>query len=223
MDIKEVIGKRINHSLVLRDKKQKELAKTLNVKDNTISYFCSGKRSPQLHQIPQIAESLNVSTDFLLGLTDDPSPQKSAVDELGLSPKVIDKIKKINSQTSSDCNPIAKINRLLEDEEVWTLLFEIHDYITAVKADSIYESLLAEGYTQEEISAKIQEVADTYKDTDIDMFDFLTAKAHSHSSRPLIRLGLEESSICDLISMRINHQLYRLLLNIEKEETHGID
>lgn len=66
---KSVIGQRINSALNISGKKQKELAAVLGVPDNTISYFVSGKRTPNTEQIIKIAQYLKVSADFLLGLT----------------------------------------------------------------------------------------------------------------------------------------------------------
>lgn len=76
MDNKKIIGNRINEALALRDKKQKELATVLNVTDNTISYFCSGARTPNTHQIMEISKYLSVSSDYLLGLTKYPTSDK---------------------------------------------------------------------------------------------------------------------------------------------------
>lgn len=66
---KKVIGTRINTALALRNVKQKDLAKHLKVSDNTISYFVGGSRTPNMEQLIKISRFLNVSTDYLLGLT----------------------------------------------------------------------------------------------------------------------------------------------------------
>lgn len=70
MDNKKIIGSRINSALAMNNTLQKELAKQLNVKDNIVSYWCKGDRTPNTSQIIQIANYLNVSTDYLLGVTD---------------------------------------------------------------------------------------------------------------------------------------------------------
>lgn len=71
MDVitKKKIGQAINTLLAEQNKRQKDLAKELGVTDNTISYFVSGSRTPNLEQITTIADFFNVSTDFLLGRT----------------------------------------------------------------------------------------------------------------------------------------------------------
>ena len=48
---------------------QRELAKQLNVQENIVSYWCKGNRTPNASQIIQIANYLNVSTNYLLGIT----------------------------------------------------------------------------------------------------------------------------------------------------------
>lgn len=87
MDIKKVIGSRINEALAFSNKKQKELAAHLGVPDNTISYFCSGKRVPNAEQIIKISKFLGVSSDFLLGLSGNKTTEpklKSACEYIGL-------------------------------------------------------------------------------------------------------------------------------------------
>lgn len=89
---KKEIGQRINTLLAERDKKQKELAEALGVLDNTISYFVSGKRVPNLEQIIKIAQFFDVSTDYLLGLnpnsTTDPEV-KAICNYTGLSDEAV--------------------------------------------------------------------------------------------------------------------------------------
>ncbi len=89
---KSEIKNRINTALAVRDKKQKELAAYLGVKDNVVSYFVSGARVPNTEQIIKISKFLNVSTDYLLGqsdnLTTDPTV-KAACDYTGLSENAV--------------------------------------------------------------------------------------------------------------------------------------
>lgn len=68
--IKKSIGQRLNEALALSGKMQKELAREIGVPDNTISYFVSGKRTPNPELLIKISQYLNVTVDYLLGLTD---------------------------------------------------------------------------------------------------------------------------------------------------------
>ena len=69
MITRKKIGQTINTLLTEQNKRQKDLAKELGVTDNTISYFVSGTRTPNLEQITTIADFFHVSTDYLLGRT----------------------------------------------------------------------------------------------------------------------------------------------------------
>ncbi len=87
MDSKE-IGRRINTALASRDVKQKALAAYLGVPDNTISYFCSGARTPNVKQLVEIAKFLNTTPDYLLGFTEAMSREedkRNAEEYTGLS------------------------------------------------------------------------------------------------------------------------------------------
>ena len=93
MDTKKVIGSRINEALAFSNKKQKELAAHLGVPDNTISYFCSGKRVPNAEQIIEISKFLGVSADFLLGLSGNKTTEpklKSACEYIGLNDDAVE-------------------------------------------------------------------------------------------------------------------------------------
>ena len=69
---------------------QQKLADYLGLKNRqSVAGYCNGRSTPDLESIVKIASFFSVSTDYLLGATDDPAPTPSAVDELGLSPKAV--------------------------------------------------------------------------------------------------------------------------------------
>lgn len=69
MEINKIIGQRINSLLADKHINQKDLAKELGVKDNVISYWCNGTRKPNFEQIIRMSQFFDVSTDYLLGVT----------------------------------------------------------------------------------------------------------------------------------------------------------
>ncbi len=114
----KIIGENIYYLLRKHGIKQKDLAKELGVTDNTISYFVNGARTPNIQQIIKIAQFFNVSTDYILGLTDVSSTDaelKTVCDYTGLSEKSILFLKKIKDSTIY--NTI--INILLEDNDAF--------------------------------------------------------------------------------------------------------
>lgn len=227
MNIKKLVGSRINSALARCGMLQKDLAKVLGVTDNTISYYCSGARGPQLEQIPKIAKALNTTTDFLLGMTNDPNIQKNAVDDLGITPAIADRFIKLQDCAFLDCDIPSKINQLLDNDAVWDLLFLLKDYATAAKADKIYEEILPKHqhrYNEEALSQELLIIAEQYHATDIDLYDFLCAKAQSIDlSGPLANLGMEEFNLTDLLSAKISRQLTETLLSLDRGDKDGND
>ncbi len=133
---KKLIGQRINAALARANKKQKELAQELNVPDNTISYFTSGKRTPNTEQLVKIAEYLDVSADYLLGMVSEPASNmevKVICEITGLSEQVINELAKYKKDLSPP------INRMFAHLAMNSLLSQIEDYIAAVKVANDYD------------------------------------------------------------------------------------
>lgn len=89
---KKEIGQRINAALASLNTTQKELAKQLDVTDNTVSYWCNGHRTPNIEQLIKISSILSVSTDYLLGLSRVPSTNlkiKEICEYTGLSERSV--------------------------------------------------------------------------------------------------------------------------------------
>jgi HTH-type transcriptional regulator, competence development regulator len=69
----EILGKRLKY---IRDKKgvsQTFVAGKIGVKNNTLSGYESGRREPDSETLRKLAEFYEVSTDYLLGVSDTPS------------------------------------------------------------------------------------------------------------------------------------------------------
>lgn len=130
MDNRTVIGSRINSALASSNKKQKELAAHLGVPDNTISYFCSGKRVPNAEQIIEISKFLDVSSDYLLGLTENATTDtdlKAVCDYTGLNDKAV-----TNLSAEKGNSKIITLNELMINKQ----LFELCGHLTDLKGFS---------------------------------------------------------------------------------------
>lgn len=71
-----VLGQRIKYIREKLNYSQKRLADALKISNVQLSRYESGDRKPEPEMIANIAEFLGVSTDYLLGITDDPSPKE---------------------------------------------------------------------------------------------------------------------------------------------------
>lgn len=65
------IGKRLRKLRLEKGLTQADLAKSLSLGESTISFYESDKRSPDFATLQRLAEYFQVSTDYLLGRTDD--------------------------------------------------------------------------------------------------------------------------------------------------------
>ncbi len=66
----EIFGIRIKQELKIQGKKQVDLANHLKVQKSTLSEWLNGNNEPPMKSIVEIANYLNVSTDYLLGVED---------------------------------------------------------------------------------------------------------------------------------------------------------
>jgi len=57
-----------------RDLTQKEVAEYLHIKQNTYSQYENGQRQIPLESLIALAKFYRTSTDYILGLTDNPTP-----------------------------------------------------------------------------------------------------------------------------------------------------
>lgn len=75
---------------------QKEAAVKADISPATLSQYVKNKRKPDPETLAKIAKVCNVSTDFLIGLTDDPTPISSKGENLNLMDIVKDKEKRLH-------------------------------------------------------------------------------------------------------------------------------
>lgn len=75
----ETIGYRISKARRHMNINQKELATKANITEGSLSRYENDIREPKAAALTQLAEALNVSTDYLLGLTDDMEVQNSSL------------------------------------------------------------------------------------------------------------------------------------------------
>ena len=64
-----------------KNKLQKEVAQDLGIPPNTFNQYENGKREPDLATLSRIANYLDVSVDYLMGVSSSPNPGAS-LDEL---------------------------------------------------------------------------------------------------------------------------------------------
>lgn len=86
-----IFRERLN--ILLGDMSTTDFADKVDVSRQTMGFYLNGERIPDSLTLARICKACNVTSDWLLGLTNDPMSSPCAVDELGLSPGVVKKIK----------------------------------------------------------------------------------------------------------------------------------
>ena len=75
----ELIGQRLRETRLQRGLSQQEAASRAGISMNSLYHYEKGNKVPSAVVLARLAEVLNVSTDYLLGLTDDPSPKSGGL------------------------------------------------------------------------------------------------------------------------------------------------
>jgi len=69
----QIFCERLKATRTAKNLNPKDIANKLDITLRAYFYYESGKREPNLEKLSRIAEILNVTSDYLLGLSDDPA------------------------------------------------------------------------------------------------------------------------------------------------------
>lgn len=122
--IPKALPERIKYLREQKDMSQSDLAKRIGIDASRLSRIENGEIQKVSDDVVlAIAQIFEVSTDFLLGVTDDPVPSNFHINELGLS---VDAAKKIYSGEVD----VDILNILIENKDFGTLTKMISAYFT---------------------------------------------------------------------------------------------
>lgn len=93
----EHFSTRLNLLRETKNYSQAELAELLDTSRISISHYLRGNRVPDIDMLLKICNLFSVTSDYLLGLSDDPKPVPTATDELGLDYPAIEKLLSLKS------------------------------------------------------------------------------------------------------------------------------
>ena len=195
---------------------KKSLIQALEDDDNT--------RDVGYAKVAKLATHYRVTTDFLLGFTNDPYPERSATDDLSLSPTVIAKIKSLKNLWPHSCDYLFKVNRLLENNDIWELLFLIDSVHAAAKVDAIFDEVISQERTIDDVRKQLLNMATPFYEVDSDMYYFLQHRAHSLSADDTaVSFDSRFLTMEELQSTRINSLLMKIIFDIIRGDKDGID
>ena len=135
-----------------RDIKQEGLAKITGKTRQTISQYTNGISEPGYETLVKIADYFDVSTDYLLGRTEDPGRLPCATDDLMLSKNAIRAIKRYGRLSGK---ALVGLDLLLQEPSFSVVCLRVTEYKNAVSTmvenpdvpktvDFVYEQQLTE-------------------------------------------------------------------------------
>lgn len=78
----EIFKKRLRTAREFRELSQGELAKRARLQASAVSHFETGTRKPSFDNLKRLADALRVSTDYLLGRSDEMEGSATSADQL---------------------------------------------------------------------------------------------------------------------------------------------
>lgn len=137
-----ILGERIAYVLVRKGISQTELCKNIQMKTSTLSAIITGERkNPRIETIVPIAKGLNVSLDYLLGITNEPTTDidlQAMSEKYGISSKALANIEGVkmsyellsyDDYSEHNLSFSEVFNTLLESELFENFIIDLLNYL----------------------------------------------------------------------------------------------
>lgn len=129
---KALFATRLRECMKIRGENQTSLSDKIGIQRQTISLYMNGQSSPNTEILTAIAKALDVSSDYLLGLSDVPQINadiQAACKFTGLTPNALQSLRQFNNAIwcigYTPLNPSAVISQVCENKNFYGLIHEI--------------------------------------------------------------------------------------------------
>lgn len=134
---------RLEQLLVDNELTQREFGEKIGISTGAVSYYIRALKTPSILLLQTISETFNVSSDYLLGITDTPTLDENIQmisKYTGLSQRAIEYLKKLKSDETVDkrihsqlnIKKIYALNNIIIYDSIYDFLDLIGDYLYAV-------------------------------------------------------------------------------------------
>lgn len=144
-----------------------EMAEKLEKSKQAVSQYQNGTILPNLETLVKIADTLDTTTDFLLGRTDDPNVQCSIVDDTGLTADAITILKTFKHSQTQGYDLLHLINRIICSKNLVHALARTNTYLSILQAKKV------QSYFYRTIVKSAEKIDDPYAektDNDLDQY-----------------------------------------------------
>lgn len=128
-----MLGPRLKKLRTTKKMTQKELAEMINVTNVSVSGYESGNRFPDTDTLQRLADCFDVTTDYLLGRSDNPQsePVTVAGKEINLSPEELQLFNELKKHPimfhDLATNPEKKVKELIQLYKLKQMILEDDD------------------------------------------------------------------------------------------------
>ena len=116
---------------------QADIAAHIGRSRQTVSEYVLGSSEPPFSVLVKIADFFNTTTDYLVGRTNDPNVQCSAVDDIGLSDTAVKNLIDYKRMEDSGYSHLTLINSILSDSKIDDVMEKTMMYFAMIQAKQI--------------------------------------------------------------------------------------
>lgn len=117
---------------------QAELADKLNISRGSISFYENNSRVPDIDVLFSLCKYFSVTSDYLIGLSDDPEQKPTATKELGLSYAAVDRLLAWNTRYPDGKTSLSALSRLIVHSKFFHLLLHVQELFLFAGSGAIF-------------------------------------------------------------------------------------
>ncbi|AJQ59274.1 helix-turn-helix transcriptional regulator [Bacillus cereus] len=115
--MENIIGKRIKEIRMSLGYTQQQFADSVDISKPMVSYIESGKKTPSRETVSKISNLANISTDYIMGLSDNKTSEEPSASDVMLELKYyIDRVETFDDETKEFA--IKKIKALISGLDI---------------------------------------------------------------------------------------------------------
>lgn len=217
-----------------------QIAEVAGVKRQTVGKWCTGETIPDILSITNIAKEYDISSDWLLGLSEAKSKDieiSGIVKYTGLSEKALKNIMQAKMSPINSQNAYSNVlNQFLESTYICLAIYNVIDYEASIEAEELYSNIHNEIFTdpatneqiqltsenvhvlEKEFSARLKIAIESslWPDTIKNTLNFLFSFWHSENSMSEFVVGAEGFEISSMYEYRIDRYMTDFLREVEE-------